>query len=71
MITDGQGGAGQVPAGWWGMHQAEQMLGNWAPPPALGWSQSEPLFTNGRVVEVDEIQGVGEIEEGMQQLNAQ
>jgi hypothetical protein len=31
VITDGQGGAGQVPAGWWGMTQAGQMLGNWHP----------------------------------------
>jgi len=52
------------------MPQTGQMLGNWAPPPALGWTQSGPMFTNGGVIKVDEFQGFGEIEEGMQRLNA-
>jgi hypothetical protein len=41
-----------------------------APPLALGCSQPEPMFTNGRVVKVDEVQGVGDIEGGVQRLNA-
>ena len=70
MITDGQGGAGQIPAGWWGMTQARQMPGNWE----LGTTSRTGMdltcmFTNRRVVEADEDQGVGEIEEGMQRLN--
>jgi hypothetical protein len=41
-----------------------------SPPPALGWTQPGPMFTNGRVVEVDDSQGLDEIEEWMQRLNA-